>query len=58
VVSVTYDRGSQRWVGPSRRGYWDPIPDKSEHNLMRDDRRMTAEHEFVLDQILTVLWKG
>jgi len=25
---------------------------------MRDDRRTTAEREFVLDQILTALWKG
>jgi hypothetical protein len=25
---------------------------------MRDDRRMAAEREFVLDQILTDLWKG
>jgi hypothetical protein len=25
---------------------------------MRDDRHMAAEREFVLDQILTDLWKG
>jgi hypothetical protein len=25
---------------------------------MRDDRRMAAEREFVLDQILTDVWKG
>src|SRR5215218_9882973 len=54
----TYDRGSQRWTGTSRRDYWGPIPDKPKHSLMREDHRMAAELEFLLDQILTVLRKG
>ena len=36
----------------------DRAPDTARETAMRDDRRTAAEREFVLDQILTDLWKG
>jgi hypothetical protein len=48
----------QAFASHSGHGHCDPIPRRAREDPMLDARVAIAEREFVLDQILTDLWKG